>query len=68
MFGTLADALRQRWSVVSDRKEVFDLPPKKDERPLLRFARMIWSKRAICGEFADAVSRSWMNSLKPEVE
>ena len=63
VFGGVAEAERQRWSEVSERKEVFDFE-KSDVRPLLRLERMISSNSLMEGSSALVASRSWMNSLK----
>lgn len=56
--------MRQRWSEVSVKKFARDLW-KKDDFPRLRFERMISSKSLMAGSSTRALSRSWMNSLKP---
>lgn len=55
--GTLA--LRHRWSERSSRKDVLALAKKEDaEKPRLRFARMISSKRRMDGLEGAVISRS----------
>lgn len=57
-------ALRQRWSDLSSRKEVFDFE-KNDarENPLFFLARIISSKSLTEGEDGAVLSRWDMNSL-----
>lgn len=55
--GSVAAAERQRWSDVSERKDVLDFE-KSDVRPLLRFDKMISSKSLIEGSSERVASRS----------
>lgn len=60
--GWVADALRHKWSEVSDKNEVVDLE-NNEVRPRFRFERIISSKSFTEGSSARVDSRSWMNSL-----
>jgi hypothetical protein len=62
----VAAAVRQRWSDVSVKKSALDLW-KKDDFPRLRFERMTSSNNLMAGSSTRALSRSWMNSLKPVI-
>ena len=60
-------ALRHRCSERSSKKFVCAFEKKEEaEKPRLRLARMISSKRRILGSEAGVVSRSDMNSLNPK--
>lgn len=56
--------MRQRWSLLSERKSTFDLW-KNDDFPRFRFDKMTSSKSLIEGSSERVLSRSWINSLKP---
>jgi hypothetical protein len=61
--------VRHRWLEVSDKKSVVERPEKMDVRPRLRFERTISSNSVIRGslDLGLVLSRSLMNSLKPDI-